>query len=176
MKKLFLYYAVVFIIFTLLFIFLLRSPLFGAMHVLFYRGFTIMMITAVIIGVMSVVFSRIRKIRTETLVASLVFSASLHLVFFVLFPVTFDRSVTMFLLNDADKNTENRICRGLPEEVLRNDLIESYVFSQGAVSRRMEEQMLSGNISGTKKCRYLTPQGKYFLRFSEIVSRIYGLK
>lgn len=116
-----------------------------------------------------------KQIRLESVVAGFILAISLNLVFFVLFPVTFDRSVTMFILNDLKVNAQITSCTGLSKEDMQNHLIYGYVLGQGAVDRRLREQSEIGMVEGEYQCIGLTPRAQKFLQFAKIVSTAYGL-
>ncbi len=93
---------------------------------------------------------------------------SLNLCFFVLFPVTFDRSVTMFLLNTLNQSSYTE--RGLEEK-----FINDYVISQKAIKRRIEEQSIIGFAKDDNKLE-LSSKAKTFLKISDIINKIYSVK
>ncbi len=177
MKRLILFYSLLFIGLTVLYIILFHLPIFLAEKVLFYRGLLLMPIAIVLtIGVLFIFRNSWKHVRLESAVAGFIMAISLNLIFFVMFPVTFDRSVTMFLLNDLKVNAQITSCTGLSKEDMGNHLIQGYVLGQGAVDRRLREQSEIGMVEGTDQCIGLTPRAQKFLRFADIVSAVYGLR
>ena len=61
--------------------------------------------------------------------------------FLTIFPVTVDRSVTTFLLEEIEKKPNMS-----PEE-LEKIMIDDYIVKRKAIKRRIEEQLVTGNIT-----------------------------
>jgi hypothetical protein len=99
---------------------------------------------------------------------SLAFAANVF--FLVVFPVTIDRSVSVYLLGQLSQHPG-----GLSEEQLSQRMINQYVVEYRAVDRRMREQIVTGNIKAEGDLYLLTDQGQNFIRFSRVVSYIFGL-
>lgn len=176
MKKLILWYTSFFLLFSLVYFFLFHTPLFTSQTVLFYRGIMLLTtVSAIGLAVGLYLSLKLKLIRLETLIATVIMAASIHLAVFVVFPVTFDRSVTMYLLNDLRKY-ETANCGGLPKEKLQENLIAEYVKKDDAIGRRIKEQAVTDFVRQDKTCVSLTPKGNDFLNFSEIVKKIYGVK
>ena len=101
----------------------------------------------------------------ETIIYSIV-SCSLLSSFFIVFPVTIDRSLTVFILRKIE--VEN----AMTEEQVQHALKDEYVTDGEAGKRRILEQELSGNIKCDKSC-VLTKQGKVFLGFSLMIDVLF---
>jgi len=175
MKRISQVYLLTFIGFSLLYLFLFRTSLFSSQRVLFYRGNLLLLVAFLLTAAILFVFRRRFKLSFETALAALVLSAALHLAFFVVFPVTFDRSVTMYLLNRLE-TAKSAQCAGLFEKEMERVFIEEYVKEQQAMRRRISEQSIIKMIEVEKKCVSLTPRAKNFLRFSEMVKKWYALQ
>ena len=94
---------------------------------------------------------------------------ALNIVFFIVIPVTIDRSVSVFLLGRLTGSAE-----GLSKTELRDALVTTYVDDYDAVNRRMQEQITSGNVSYQAGRFILTPQGRQFIKFSRFVGSVFG--
>lgn len=164
--------------FTVLYMFLFHLPLFLAEKVLFYRGLLLLPVAIVLtIGALLIFKQSLKHIRLESIVAGFMVAISLNLMFFVLFPVTFDRSVTMFLLNDLRVNAQITTCTGLSKEYLQNHFINGYVLGESdAIGRRMFEQHELGFVKGNDSCWSLTDKSKNFLKLSEFIGALYDLR
>lgn len=176
MKKLVIWYPVSFTAFSLLFLLLFHAPLFSSQKVLFYRGIELLALLsffALVAGI--IVALKTKLVRLETAFASIIMAASIHLALFVVFPVTFDRSVTMYLLNTLSGQTSAQ-CNGMIKDSLRSDFIQGYVDQQDAIGRRIKEQEVTDFVRQQGQCVSLTANGKRFLQFSEAVKKVYGLK
>lgn len=164
-------YALVFAGVSAVFLLLFRTPLFGGEQVLFYRGVALLAVTLVLF-VGGVAFYAWRGgSHVESLIAAAVASVALHLALFVVFPVTFDRSVTMHLLRTLEAEPA---C--IAPAALEASFIETYVRERGAVERRLYEQGRIGMVSASGQCAALTARGERFLRFAERLGALYGLR
>ncbi|MCL4374575.1 hypothetical protein M1523_01800 [Patescibacteria group bacterium] len=177
MKRIGLNYLVVFLVFSGIFVALFHTPLLRQQQVLFYRGLGLLAAATVLVGLGGVwCRRRWKQPGWETFLAALVMSVALNLSFFVVFPVTFDRSVTMFLLTRLSQAQPSASCAGLTTGELEQLLIKQYVKSQGAVNRRVKEQTLIGMVKTNGHCVQSTVRTAAFLRFADLVSRIYALR
>jgi uncharacterized membrane protein YidH (DUF202 family) len=174
-------YAFTFLGYSAVFLGLFRTD-FIARAPLFYRGclfaalaaIAILLVLAGVIRWMGSSNLRPPGSPVESIIAAVVLSASVHLVFFIVVPVTVDRSVTVFLLTRmamADRGQTP-----LTKDELENALRDDYVTALDAVGRRLDEQLISGNVQAVAGDRYsLTAQGVAFLEFAEAASRAYGV-
>lgn len=175
-------YIAIFIVFTLIYILLFSTPLLEGM-ILFYRGFALAIISG-LICVAVLLVAKIVMYRTadffhllsfERILVSSVVAASINFCFFVIVPVTLDRSVTTFLLSRMAGSACS--VNGCSAEMLKQILIDEYVTEFDAIGRRMNEQIASGNIKRLYDGSYtLTDQGERFLNFARGVSSIYNVQ
>lgn len=173
--KFFLIYFFIFISFTLFYLLSFHTPLFLSQSVLFYRGLLLLILISFVFLIMMLVINKKLKINLETLIAVILISVSINLIFFVVFPVTFERSVTMFLLNTLKNNSDNS-CYGLTKLDLEKKLINDYVIKRRAIDKRVNEQEIIGFIKEKNNCFSLTSKADKFLKLSEIIGRFYNLK
>jgi len=115
------------------------------------------------------------KQNTESLISAVLVSAAIHLSFFVVFPVTFERSITMYLLETIDGNENSELCAGISKLNLENKLIDEYVIKNKAIDKRITEQKVLDFIKEENQCIKTTPRNKSFLKFSEIIKRLYSI-
>ncbi|MBI3633258.1 MAG: hypothetical protein HY226_03135 [Candidatus Vogelbacteria bacterium] len=175
--KIIAFYFTIFAIFTILFFCYFYSPLFSSQWVLFYRGIELLLITifsTLLVGI--IINNHWFRLTQESLIAALIVSLSIHVSFFVIFPVTFDRSVTMYLLSRLNTNSVTQSCNGLSENNLEQSFINEYVIQQGAVNRRIKEQLIIKMLEENNSCVQLTAQGKNFLKLSAIIKKVYKIK
>jgi hypothetical protein len=169
-------YILNFLLFTSLFILSFHTPLFMAEKVLFYRGLWILPIALILSGTISALISHYwYKLPVESFIASLLVAASLNICFFIVFPVTFDRSVTMYLLSELKTNPKAENCNGLIEKEFEQNLVSEYVYKQKAVSRRIFEQSEIGTIQTLGDCVQLSTKGEAFLEFSNLIKKAYAI-
>lgn len=141
--------------------------------ILFYRG----IVAAVLAGVLQVAamlfcrswFTELSavEIRDIALIVSLTFS--FNITFLIVFPVTFDRSVTMYILNILEQSGSD----GLTKDEMERALVDTYVRGNDAIGRRMAEQVISGNVEERQGRFILSKQAKNFLGFSRLVMKFF---
>ncbi len=167
-------YVLVFLLFSAVYILSFHTPLFLKQKVLFYRGVKLLLVvSSVFLGAVFLIHKRI-KMNLERVLASLVVSISLNLSIFILLPVTFDRSVTTFLLKNLAVRKSKTCKKGLTKENLTKDLINNYVLKNKAIERRVYEQTQIGLIQTEHNCLYLSPAGLRFISISQLVKKLYN--
>jgi len=178
MKKLIFQYLVIVSLFsltTLLFFHLIPIKIF------FYKGLFIYTLTLLVFSLIFIFSSSIKKwVKTESFIAALSLAFSLNFAFFIIFPVTFERSVTVYFLNQLEKakikNIDYPTCSGgLTYKQAEQSLIEGYIKGK-AVKKRVEEQKVAKTLDFKNDCIFITSRGKRFLKFSEFVKTIYNIR
>ncbi|QGM48051.1 hypothetical protein H2LOC_011735 [Methylocystis heyeri] len=167
-----LFYAAALVIGAALFVALMRSGLVSFSHILFYDG-----IYALAAGFLPLVFclNRLKRIRAfgalsqmEEVSAALV-SSSLLCAFFVLGPVTVDRSISIFMLSRFAAAEQ-----GLTEREARDLFVSRYVDGWSQISRRLSEQERSGNLAHKGERWEITPQGRGVMKTSQGLAAIFA--
>lgn len=177
MKTVLLIYPSGFIIFTLIFLSFFHIPFLSSQTILFYRGLTLLTFTILIcLSIVLIIHFKFFKLHIESLLAAVLISAAIHLSLFVVFPVTFDRSVTMYLLSVLEENKHDQSCKGLTRSRLEQRLINEYIVKKKAVDRRIKEQKLIDFVNDKEKCIQLTERGSNFLNFARLIKKIYSLE
>jgi hypothetical protein len=138
--------------------------------ILFYRGLLFigisMMVTFAILSVIRQIWPRWRM---SDVISATVFAASFMISFFVIFPVTFDRSVTVFILSQMAANPNH----SYTADEMRNIFMRIYLERDQQIERRLEEQRISGNIVRTGSGYEITHQGMQFILFGQWISPIF---
>ena len=173
MKKIFLIYLSVAVFFSVFYFLSFRLPLFTSQKVLFYRGVMLLALTSCItlIGIGTYIY-KYRK-HVESLIAALIICIAVHLSFFIVFPVTFERSVTMFILS-ALHDGSSPMCSGLTKSDIQRELIDTYIMKRDAVEKRIKEQSAINMINRKSECVTLTQKGVNFLKFAGYVGKLYN--
>ena len=158
---------------TVLFVGLFHTPVFSAMDVLFYRGIGLLLLATALTAVALVVLRRVRfpgliGWRDILLVAALLFSG--NLVFFTHFPVTADRSVSVFMLGYLDQRRVE-----LTRQEIEDVLVERYVVAAGAAEKRLEEQIVSGNLAVEDGRYRITDQGRALMASYRVIAGLFGI-
>jgi hypothetical protein len=149
---------------------LFRSPLFADISILFYRG-TFLALTAALLVAILFFFTakRVSSIDLSSAVGAVMLSLSFNICFLVLFPVTIDRSVTVFLLSRIDASGHP-----VSERELQQIFESEYLGQMQQIHRRVKEQRLSGNIEVSQGKIALTSNGKRFLSVSRTIGSWFG--
>ena len=100
-------------------------------------------------------------------------SFSINLSFFVLFPVALERSISVNMLREI--NLEYGESEFNFNQVL--EINNSFTSSSEFTQKRIDEQMVSGNIVMNESGNYsMSKLGKLTLKLFELVSSIYDIK
>ncbi len=149
----------------LIFVLAFRIGAFRGVDILFYRGLVLMGFSAALtLAAATFLAGRLgfAGIRRRDAVSAAVLSLSLNLSFFVLSPVTIDRSVSVFILGEmaahpgADYSADH----------MRSAFKDVYVDEYRQIERRMAEQEASGNVERIGGAYRITAQGRAFIRAS----------
>lgn len=174
--KYFTTYILIFLFYTLVFFLLYYLPVFNSQKVLFYRGNLLLILSLFItMTILFVIKRQVKVVQFETIIASTIIAYSLHLAFFVVFPVTFDRSVTTYLLTTVNKS-HSKICKNITIDQLENRFIDEYVIKNQAIQRRLREQKAIDTLNSNSMCVNITQKGKLFLKLIAIISNLYNIK
>jgi hypothetical protein len=156
-----------------LFVILLRIGVFAAIDVLFYRGVVVLAVSGFLLLAILWIFAerlpgRLGVTKRDA-VSGAVVAVSLLLAAFVLGPVTFDRSISVFILSQFE-------LAGAPlsRQALQNAFIRTYIDDWDQVGRRLREQEISGNLEPTPQGWKLTPRGRALMEVARAVSRLLG--
>jgi hypothetical protein len=167
------FYATATLIGGCLFAMLLRSGAFVAIDVLFYRGLAALVVSGLLLlgtlwALLRPLPERLGLTARDTWGAAIV-ALSLLLVVFVLGPVTFDRSISIFLLSQFE-------LAGAPlsEQSARDIFLHTYIDDWDQIGRRLREQEISGNLVRTPQGFMLTAQGRLLMETARVFSRIFG--
>ncbi|MEO6339019.1 MAG: hypothetical protein ABIO39_03175 [Caulobacteraceae bacterium] len=152
---------------------LFKSGLLAAVSILFYRGLALvaagLVITFIALGVTAAAMRR--GLGPRDAFAASVLSASLNLCFLVVFPVTIDRSQTLFILGEMSTVPEQSVS---PREV-RDFFVNTYVDDYRQMDRRLEEQTISGNIEKTAQGYRITQQGRAVIGMSRTIAGLFDI-
>ena len=153
----------------LLYILLIRSPLLSGVSILFYRGVLIAAVTAVMLLICGIFLRARFKLDPATILGGAALSLAFNICFLITFPVTFDRSITMFLLSRIERQ-DGQLTAPMLEQVFARE----YLRDMRQIDRRVAEQALSGNIGVDRGRIHITPQGARLLEGGRIVGGWFG--
>jgi hypothetical protein len=106
---------------------------------------------------------------TATIIGAVFTSLALNVCFLVLFPVTIDRSISVFLLARIEAG------QPLTAAQLQQGFADEYIVEMQQIPRRVREQAISGNIDvAADGAITLTPRGKRFNALARRASVWFG--
>lgn len=175
LKKLIFQYVLIFSVFTLLYIISFHSPILAGQKVLFYRGLALLTLITLITAGLVILFKKKLKIGAETAWATIIVSAAINLALFITFPITYDRSITTYLLDRLNNPPNNNVCKGYSEPELEQRLLTEYIQYHQALKKRLYEQSVIKFIQQDGRCISITEKAKKFLQVSEIIKKVYGV-
>lgn len=156
-----------------LFVLLVRSGLLARLDILFYRGLALLVVAFALSWAGAALVARRLAGRGPTVQDALSASAlslALNLSFFVLFPVTIDRSVSVFMLGEMAAHPQD----GYSADRMKDAFARRYLGEYRQIERRLSEQTASGNIARAADGYRLTAQGETFVRLSGGIARLFG--
>ena len=168
------FYGLAVIIAFALFIAATQVGLFDSVPILFYRGLVDLGAIAPALILVLALILRLPwpagMLAGRDAVIGAVVAISLNLTFFVLGPVTVDRSMSVFVLSSLAEAQAP-----LTSEDLKEAFTVRYLGEWDQIGRRLQEQISSGNVDQTPEGSYrLTPQGRSFMRTARVMSRLFG--
>ena len=163
-------YMVALIAGFLVYLALIASPLLGAMPILFYRGIALAALTAPLLAAfLTIAGRRVRSLDLSTIIGATALSLAFNISFLITFPVTFDRSITMFLLARIERHDGQ-----LDTQELEQLYVREYLGDMRQIDRRVQEQSLSGNIRVDQGRIRITPQGRRLLVGGRVIGSWFG--
>jgi hypothetical protein len=152
----------------LFFFLLVVSGLFSnSISIMMYRGIALALAAFAAHLLLLALIKKIENFDSKLAAATL--ALAFNLCFLVIFPVTIDRSVTIYLLSQIERQEA-----GLTLEELQSRLIEQYVKEYDAVDRRIDEQVVTGNLKKENEKIKLTKQGRAFLNFARVIQKFFN--
>lgn len=155
-----------------LLVLLFRLGLFAGTAILFYRGLILAVIAAVLTGAVLATAARALgsgNVRPTDALAAAIVSFSLNVAFLVVVPVTIDRSISVSILGQMAS------AGNAPQSAdeIRRAFVDGYVVEHRQIERRLDEQVLSGNIERTGSDYRLSPQGAGFVRLAQTLAWLF---
>lgn len=161
-----------FIICVLLF----HTPLFRNISVLMYRGCAIIFFVGIMLSfILYFLYRRLVKcgkifFEPHDILSAVIVFMCIKLTFFVLVPVTVERSVSVFTLSQIEKAEAFTITKDEATHIF----LEKYVIDNDAFGKRFDEQIVTGSIKENPDGSYtLTKRGHFLVDFFKIIGRLY---
>lgn len=150
---------------------LFHTGLFSAL-VFFYRGMVYILLTSVFLLLSFRLIRKYVSYTVSTQIACVCMFLSLQSMFFVLVPVTLDRSISIFILGEFERAGD----AGISELQMEQSFTENYVKRKQALPKRFTEQLQTKSISKTSSGYVITPWGKRLVSFFSLIGSLYNLK
>lgn len=141
----------------------------GALGVMFYRGLVVIGLVAVATLALSVLaLGRWggRWLEPRDALGAAAMSLAFNLCFFVLAPVTVDRSISIFMLGRMDMEAAHAFTPG----EMRDAFTSVYVDGDRQIERRLAEQKLSGDVEDVGGRYRITARGRALIAAARGVS------
>lgn len=168
------FHTIFFILGTALFILLFHTQLFKNVDVLFYRGIVLLLISCTVTTALLFLFKKSTSGHLWTyrdILLSLVLIFSLNLVFFTHIPVTADRSISVFILGYMNNNSDKTIS----SQDMANIFTGKYLYEYDAMTKRFNEQIVSGNIVENNNGFKITKRGQLIIKIYVFVAKLFDI-
>lgn len=167
------YHFIFFSVGTVIFIFLFHTPLFKN-TILFYRGVIFLLLSCTITTPFLLLFRKSSPTHVWTyrdILLSLVLTFSLNLVFFTHLPVTADRSISVFMLGYLNSNPG----KSTTSQEITEFFTQKYLYEYGAMDRRLNEQIESGNIVQNGSDYKISKRGQLIMKVYFFIVRLFAI-
>ena len=161
-------FGILFGLINFVFFFQLNIPI----DILFYKGMFIALLTIVIQFFTISYLIKIKKYIINKLHV-LIICLSTFLIIFVLHVVVLtavDRAISVFFLGHMSNSV-----KALSKDEIENFFVKKYVIEYGAIERRIEEQIKSGNLEEKNNKYSLTERGIFTHRILLNLSKLFNI-
>ena len=153
----------VFFSLTITFIFLLQFDVMRITSIYFFDGIYLLIIA-------SIINYLIFRNRTRNILILIITIFSMNFGFFVLFPVSYERSVSVQLLTNLSNEVSNS---ELTKDDIRNEIIE-ITSTEEFTGKRIEEQLYTGDLEKTDSGYRISQTIKNFVMLKSFISTIFN--
>lgn len=159
---------------TVIFILLFHTPLLKGVEVFFYRGCFLLLIAGIVsIIICSIgrkVFKRLEMDVKDYVCVFFIF-IGITLGWFILAPVTVERSISVYMLSYMDENDRE----GITSDQFGSVFYDKYIMDYGAFDKRFDEQIASGTIEEDENGGYrITKSGRMIVSLFRLCADIFG--
>lgn len=160
--KLILAYLVIYLVCSAMFVGLFHTKLLKSVDVLMYRGLAFIVLTGIIAAIVMGVIRKFWKFVTvRDIIMMFVIFCCVNTVIFTIFPVTVERSVSVFMLSYMDENSDKTFTQDSVGEVFTSKYVNEY----GAFEKRFNEQVVTGTIKQNADGTYsITNRGRLIVK------------
>lgn len=167
-------YGIIITLASIIFVILFHTPLFRNINVLFYRGVILLLISSFIaVGFMLIAKKIFRQMQFDAKDCVVIFCLffGITLSWFVLIPVTVERSISVYMLSYMDQNDTTSLTADEFSDIFYNN----YIINYGAFDKRFAEQITSGTIeeSGDGNGYIITENGRFIVKLFRLCAEIF---
>ena len=172
--KFFFLHSLFFCFGTTFFVLLFHTKILSNIDILFYRGVGLLIISSIFLLTIMILYRKISHgfFTVHDLILSLVLFFCVNLTFFTHLPVTAERSISVFLLDYFNKNSE----RYLTKEEITKIFIDKYLYENKAIEKRLHEQIFSGNIKQEGEKYKISNQGQNLMKFYRLMRTLFNIQ
>ena len=153
----------VFFSLTITFIFLLQFDVMRITSIYFFDGIYLLIIA-------SIINYLIFRNRTRNILILIITIFSMNFGFFVLFPVSYERSVSVQLLTNLSNEVSNS---ELTKDDIKNEIME-ITSNEEFTDKRIEEQLYTGYLEKTDSGYRISQTIKNFVMLKSFISTIFN--
>lgn len=146
-----------------------RLGILGGIDILFYRGLVLIVLAALLtFAILGAVLHRLRlpRVSTRDAFAAAILSLSLNLSFFVVVPVTVDRSISIFLLGEMAERPQQALTPDAASTLFKTVYVDEY----REIDRRLREQALSGNLEKIGDGYRISRRGLFVVEMAKVTA------
>jgi len=160
------------LIFTITFILMFHLPVRNIISIYTYYGLVALLIVTIIFSIiMYIAYKKnILKFDFKDYVITILICFSLNIFVFCMVPVTLERSISVFMLNEMMNKKE------YSKEEMEELFIDKYIYEYEAFKKRFEEQLYTGTIEKDGKNYNISEKGEIMVNCFKIIKRIYNVK
>ena len=162
---------IIFVMFTLFYILIFHLDLKKLIPVYTYYGmFSLIFLTILLIILLFVFIKKgILDFDIKDAIILVLLYFFINLFVFCMVPVTLERSISVFMLNEMNKG-EN-----YTKEEIERLFIEKYIYEYEAFEKRFDEQLFTGTISKKYDNYEINNKGKLTVKIFHFIKKIYNV-
>lgn len=166
--KLILVYLAIYLVCSAMFVGLFHTGLLKNMNVFMYRGLVFIVLTGIIAAIVMGVIRKFWKFVTvRDIIMMFVIFCCVNTVFFMLVPVTVERSVSVFMLSYMDENPDKTFTQDSVGKIFTSKYVDEY----GAFEKRFNEQVVTGTIRQNADGTYsITDRGRFVVKGFRLIA------
>jgi hypothetical protein len=148
---------------------LFRAGVLAQETILFYRG--LVLIALAFVATFAALLLAVRRgpvagVRGRDAFSAAVLSLAFNLCFLVIFPVTIDRSISVFVLGEMAAHAD----RAYSADQMAKVFGDVYVGEDAQIDRRLREQLASGNVERVGDGYRISAHGQAFIQTSKLIA------